>query len=254
MLLTMNDEHDEDSAVKAQSCMSMTNKHQERLKALLLYLWDNESEDDKDDGCLNQYWHKDFGALAKAKNTLALKSKDAKLDAILCSCIVSMIGTLNTYLDPHLSHTWWQASVLTAVSCSKSHKHSLTIYRWMYTYLNTGVLPDHGYHFCHYSCIDDEGLANELHAQLMITAKKEKRHIAAKDIITILVEPNFHQHCYLPDGFTISERTARCWLQKLDWRYHQKANRMYIDGHEHPDVVAYHEKFVARWKNYKLCK
>jgi hypothetical protein len=47
--------------------------------------------------------------------------------------------------------------------------------------------------------------------------------------------------------------TARRWLHKLSWGYQQKKNGMYIDGHEHEDVVAYRKGFVERWKEYEKC-
>jgi hypothetical protein len=51
--------------------------------------------------------------------------------------------------------------------------------------------------------------------------------------------------------YTISIRTARRWLKKLDWRYGRKRSGMYIDGHEREDVVAYRSAFIDRWKSYE---
>ena len=50
---------------------------------------------------------------------------------------------------------------------------------------------------------------------------------------------------------SISECTARCWLQCLSWCYGAMHNGMYLDGHECEDVVAYRNAFVARWKGYE---
>ncbi|KAH8999718.1 hypothetical protein EDB92DRAFT_1790200, partial [Lactarius akahatsu] len=43
------------------------------------------------------------------------------------------------------------------------------------------------------------------------------------------------------------------WLQKLNWHFGPTQNGMYLDGHEHPDVVAYQEAFIGRWKEYEKC-
>ena len=40
-------------------------------------------------------------------------------------------------------------------------------------------------------------------------------------------------------------------MRKLDWRYGRKKNGMYIDGHEHEDVVQYRKEFLARWQEYE---
>ncbi|PCH35242.1 hypothetical protein WOLCODRAFT_36273, partial [Wolfiporia cocos MD-104 SS10] len=37
-------------------------------------------------------------------------------------------------------------------------------------------------------------------------------------------------------------RTARCWLIRLGWRHTMIKNGVYMDGHERPDVVKYHQE------------
>jgi hypothetical protein len=46
---------------------------------------------------------------------------------------------------------------------------------------------------------------------------------------------------------TISQLTAQWWLAKMKWQYRKMKNRMYIDGHERDNVVAYRQKFVHQW-------
>ena len=50
---------------------------------------------------------------------------------------------------------------------------------------------------------------------------------------------------------SISLSTAQHWLAKLNWKYRNKSNGIYIDGHERDDVVAYRDMFVNRWAKYK---
>ncbi|KAH8980098.1 hypothetical protein EDB92DRAFT_1762144, partial [Lactarius akahatsu] len=52
---------------------------------------------------------------------------------------------------------------------------------------------------------------------------------------------------------SISEHMAHCWLGRLGWRYEKQKSSMYIDGHEHKDVVQYRSAFVQRFKQYKRC-
>src|SRR5262249_19872730 len=43
---------------------------------------------------------------------------------------------------------------------------------------------------------------------------------------------------------TISERTARVWLEKLGWEYKDHSKDVYFDGHERDDVVEYRRNFL----------
>lgn len=40
----------------------------------------------------------------------------------------------------------------------------------------------------------------------------------------------------------ISTRTSRCWLIKLGWRYTQVKKGVYMDGHEHDNIVKYRQE------------
>ena len=46
---------------------------------------------------------------------------------------------------------------------------------------------------------------------------------------------------------------ARCWLEKLNWRYRNKSNGMYIDGYERDNVMAYQDAFINWWAKYEQC-
>jgi uncharacterized protein (DUF1499 family) len=65
---------------------------------------------------LNGLNYKDFPALHHAKAKLDVKAKDTKLDITFRSRIASMVDTLNLYLDPELSYTWREASIIVAKS------------------------------------------------------------------------------------------------------------------------------------------
>ena len=52
-------------------------------------------------------------------------------------------------------------------------------------------------------------------------------------------------------GCGISVQTAWQWLAKLNWQYTRTSKGMYVDGHEHKDVVEYQKALVGRWKEYE---
>ena len=66
------------------------------------------------DSALNGLNFKNFPALWRVRAQLAVKSCDPKLDVIFQSQITAMVGVLNLYLDPQLSYTWCEASLIVA--------------------------------------------------------------------------------------------------------------------------------------------
>ena len=77
--------------------------------------------------------------------------------------------------------------------------------------------------------------------------------IDATTLIDVVLSPEI-QAWFVDSGIdkqAISECTAHHWLQHLSWCYGAMRNGMYLDGHEHEDVVAYRNAFVARWKGYE---
>ena len=64
-------------------------------------------------------------------------------------------------------------------------------------------------------------------------------YICAQDIVDYIAKPEIQEKLAGKVHTTIHHRTACCWLKKLNWRYTQKKNSMYVDGHEHEDVIQY---------------
>jgi len=71
------------------------------------------------DNLLNGLSYKDFPALRRARASLTVKSHDKKIDVFFCARISGMVGTLNLYLDPSLSYSWRECSLL--VSKASGH-------------------------------------------------------------------------------------------------------------------------------------
>jgi hypothetical protein len=55
------------------------------------------------------------------------------------------------------------------------------------------------------------------------------------------------------DEMNISERTSINWLKKLGYLCKDVQKGMYIDGHERPDVIEAHEKFLRKMEHYERC-
>ncbi|KAF9455309.1 hypothetical protein BDZ94DRAFT_1205895, partial [Collybia nuda] len=99
--------------------------------------------------------------------------------------------------------------------------------------------------------LEDEDFAQQIQLHLQEIAKDG--YIRALDIVDFLARPAMQQKLAEAGArkTTISLRTAQRWLHNMGWRYGQKKNGMYIDGHERPDIVEYREAFIERWKEYE---
>ena len=102
-----------------------------------------------------------------------------------------------------------------------------------------------------WNILDDEDLSQSL--QTLLLSHTKGHYITASDVVELVSGPVM-QGKFSWSGISrtsISECTACRWLKRLDWRYGPMRNGMYLDGHEHEDVAAYRDDFVARWKEYE---
>jgi len=70
--------------------------------------------------------------------------------------------------------------------------------------------------------------------------------IKAQDVCDIVTSEKL-QNSFLWLGIqkpSILLATAKRWLGKLKWHYNKIKNRMYIDGHECDNIVAYQQVFI----------
>ena len=161
-----------------------------------------------------------------------------------------MAGTLNLYLDPMLSYSWHECSLLAAKAAGHRVYHARNIWTWIRRYLATQKLLLHRYGRFHSSILEDEDLAQDI--QLHLTEIAKKGYIHAQDVVDYVATPEVQEHLTTTGkAHGISLQTAQRWLRKLRWRYMKKKNGMYIDGHEQEDVVNYCKKFVQHWKEYE---
>ena len=161
-----------------------------------------------------------------------------------------MAGMLNLYLDPMLSYTWRECSLLSSKVGGHGVNHARNMRTWIRHFLATEKLPLHRYGtFCS-SILEDENFAQDV--QLHLTEISKNGYIRAQDVVDYIATPDIQERlAKLGKACTISLRTAQRWLGKLSWRYTKKRNGMYIDGHECEDIVAYRQGFVERWKQYE---
>jgi len=159
-----------------------------------------------------------------------------------------MLATLNFYLDPELSYSWRESSLLAAKALEHGVKYARNLRKWIKDYLHSEKLPLHRYGTYHSSILEDEDFRRDIQLHLIEISKKG--FIRAQDIVDYVATPEVQKKLGTK-ARGIHVCTARRWLHKLSWRYMQKKKGMYIDGHEREDVVEYRKKFVERWKEYE---
>ena len=160
-----------------------------------------------------------------------------------------MLGTLNLYLNCEASYIWHEASLVSAKVQGHGVHHAQNICTWIHAFLNHGKLPLHHYRRFHPTILDDEDFTHEISLYLLKISKHTS--IQAQDIVDWVQLPDVQKRLGGTGLKTsISLQSAQCWLHRLNWRYGQKRNGMYIDGHECKDV-AYRKAFVTRWAEYE---
>jgi hypothetical protein len=203
------------------------------------------------DVILDQLNYKDLPKLRRACTALTVKAKDKKLDITFRGRLTGMVGTLNLYLDPQLSYTWREASLISSKSQGRGINHARNLRTWIHRFLGSGKLPLHEYGRLRGTLLDDEDFSQEIQIHLSGIAKNG--YIRAQDIIDFMATAEMQDKLDNNGAKRkkISLRTAQKWLHRMGWRYGKKRNGMYVDGHEREDIVEYREEFIKRWKVYE---
>jgi len=176
----------------------------------------DDSPETTTDQLLNGLCYKDFPALRRAKARLTLKSKDKKLDVFFQSCLTAMVATLNLYLDPKVSYSWQEASLVAAKAAGHGLNHARNLRSWIRQYLHSEKLLLHQYGTYHSSILDEEDFAQEIHLHLTEIAKK--CYIRAQDIVDYVATPKVQARLGVK-ARGIKDCKARNWLKKINWRY-----------------------------------
>jgi hypothetical protein len=99
--------------------------------------------------------------------------------------------------------------------------------------------------------LDDEDIAQAI--QLEMTEMTKGGLIKASDVVDAVASPRLQElfKQIRISKLSISPQTAQRWLCKLGWHYGWHRTGLYVDGHEHPDVIKYRCVFIDRWVTYE---
>ena len=112
-------------------------------------------------------------------------------------------------------------------------------------------LPHHKYKWSLSSVLDNEDVSQDI--KLKLGEKMKTASIKATDLVNYVASPKIQEWFKLvgTNKPSISECIAHCWLGRLGLWHGKQPNGMYIDGHEHEDVVQYMTGFVQCFKQYE---
>jgi hypothetical protein len=133
-----------------------------------------------------------------------------------------MVGTLNLYLNPELSYSWQEASLLVSKAAGCSMNHACNLCHWILKFLNLGKFPLHCYGTFNSSILQDEDIAQAIQLHLLEIGKTG--YIQAQDIVDYIAKPEVQEKLAGKACTTIHHCTACYWLKKLNWRYTWKKN------------------------------
>ena len=170
---------------------------------------------------------------------------DPHFDSFKRTRMEGMFAMLNLFTN-RMSKTYdcWSASSLEAAITLRRGKYcarQLRILTKQYIKDRT-MLPINPYGSWNESMLVDEDLSLDINVYLLeigkdISAKKLAEFLAQNDVKA--------KHCITR---TISERTARRYLNRLGYRFTAPKKGQYADGHEREDVVHYREHvFLPQW-------
>jgi hypothetical protein len=177
------------------------------------------------DIALDQLHYKDFPALCRVWASLEIKSKDKKINVFFRARITAMVRTLNLYLDPELSYTWRESSLIVSRSQGHGINHARNICTWLHAFLSRGVLPFYRLRVFWATILDDEDCS--LLIQLHLQSIAKDGYVCAQDIVDFIEKSLEMQDMMEQSGTkrqSISLRTAQCWLHKMGWCFGKTKN------------------------------
>jgi hypothetical protein len=211
-----------------------------------------------EDGEIESSWdfQKDWGRAAEVAGALneivkAWHQKRETTNLWVQSRINGMLALCCLFSSPHSSLSWTQASELAAEAAGHgSPTYARKLRRWVIEFERQGMdytslpLTRHGRFDTH--CLFDEDLSSKIHEFLMDLCKSQP-FFKAEDVVNYIATPEM-QMAMGTKATAITNRTAQRWLTQMGWHYGKMENGMYVDGHEHKDVVEYRAWFLAEYK------
>ena len=151
------------------------------------------------------------------------------MDLILGGCVQAMAELLNLFLDEknlvmagRSHHCLLQKTQCHGCGVTSGVTYAQLIRHWVLDVFQMQELPHYKYKQSLSSVLDNEDVSQDI------------------KLVGINKPSN-------------SECMAHCWLGRLGLQYGKQPNGMYIDGHEHEDVVQYMTGFVQSFKQYECC-
>ena len=180
--------------------------------------------------------------LMDAIQHLAKRTGDKCLNLVFCGRITAMLAFLWHYTAP--GGAVGKKLCFWATAAGKGHGLACSLHIWVWEFLEDNTQLPVSLYGCHNkSQLQDEDLAEDIHLHLQGLGKK---YLSAMDIIRYLSVPNVKVHLKLKK--TPSEHTAHRWMHAMNYHYNKQPTGMYINGHEHKDVVEYHQEiFLPLW-------
>ncbi|KAF9072510.1 hypothetical protein BDP27DRAFT_1492989, partial [Rhodocollybia butyracea] len=177
--------------------------------------------------------------------------KHAHIDFFTREKLKGMRSFLKLYTDPgSKTYGQWRASSLQAAItlgrgtyCARQLRILARAYIWDHK-----LLPNNPYGQWTTCMLADEDLVNEINLYLQELGNK----ITAEKLIQYLARPDVIERHSIDK--MISVRTARRYLNTLNYRFALAKKGQYKDGHERPDVVRDRDKrFIPKMQSLLLC-
>jgi hypothetical protein len=115
---------------------------------------------------------------------LPQSQEKSSLDIVFRAHISAMIGVLNLFLDPELSYTWREASMVVAKAQGHGSTRARSIRTWVLDFVREGTLPLHSYGYTRKTVLEDEEVLQEIQKALL--EKSKSGFIKAQDVCDIV--------------------------------------------------------------------
>ncbi|RDB25331.1 hypothetical protein Hypma_007565 [Hypsizygus marmoreus] len=172
--------------------------------------------------------------------------RDPGLDVFVRMRMEGMRTMLNFFTNPRSAtyNQWGASSCQASISLGKGRYCARQLRKLTRQFIDDRtVLPVNPFGDWNQSMLVDEDLVNDINLYLQELGKE----ISAQKLVDYLARDDVRAK----HGITrsISERTARHYLNTLGYRWASPKKGQYADGHEREDVVFYrNNKFLPQWR------
>ncbi len=142
---------------------------------------------------------------------------------------------------------WIEVSHWVSAAWNRGNSYALHLHKWCCAYmLDHKTLPKNIYgRWKSLILLMDEDLQNDIQMHLHGIGP----YIAARDIVQFLSAPEMKGHLGLDKPISVC--TVQHWLHIMGYNWQNEKKGQYSDGHEHKDVVDYHQRvFLPAFVGY----